>query len=291
MLCKERMTSNHRQVVLVVSGEEFCTTNTVLEKSSWLLNPKIAASVVSNEFVTRDEEASTTPVRVSLNEHGIDLDPEFFRICLNFVRYQSLVCNEDENLDGVLLTAKQLKLSDLVRVIEKKMEDNKRSTEDLRRRQLLNMFNFTGWLHAETLKEVNYNCRPVQASEVDFSGLDLSFVQAPGEAFTGMNRSNFRKANFSNCRLYGANFRGADLSYASLRGADLRKADFRDTILVGADLCECQVEHANFIGCSFDGAKMDKLIGVERSTLHAAMHSKLNERPLATQKKWYSPWT
>ncbi|EME31423.1 BTB/POZ domain-containing protein KCTD9 [Galdieria sulphuraria] len=285
------MTTTNRQVVLIVSGQEFCTTNTVLEKSSWLLNPKTASTLVSNEFVTREDEASNTPVRVCLNQLGLDLDPEFFRVCLNFVRYQCLVCSEEENLDGVLLTAKQLKLFDLVRVIEKKREDNRKSAEDVRRRQLLNMFNFTGWLHAETLKEVNYNCRPVQASEVDFSGLDLSFVQAPGEAFTGMNRSNFRKANFSNCRLYGANFRGADLSYACLRNADLRKADFRDTILVGADLCGCQVEHANFIGCSFDGAKMEKLVGVERSTIHAAMHSKLNEKPLATQKKWYTPWT
>lgn len=124
-------------------------------------------------------------------------------------------------------------------------------------------------------------------------------------------RSNFRKANFSNCRLYGANFRGADLSHACLRNADLRKvgwwiwnewmktssffcfyqADFRDAILVGADLCGCQVEHANFIGCTFDGAKMERLVGVGRSTLDAAMHSKLNEKSAAAQKKWYSPWT
>lgn len=57
------------------------------------------------------------------------------------------------------------------------LQEEKKSAEDLRRRQLVNIFNFAGWLHAETLKEVNYNCHPVQAAEVDFSGLDLSFVQ------------------------------------------------------------------------------------------------------------------
>lgn len=280
----------NRQVVLVVSGQEFWTTYTVLESTNWLLNPKTAENVVRSEFSTSaDESSATSPLRVSLYALGLDLDPDLFRICLNFVRYHSLVCSETQNLEGVLLTAKQLKLYDLVQVIERKKEEEKKSAEDLRRRQLVNIFNFAGWLHAETLKEVNYNCHPVQAAEVDFSGLDLSFVQAPGEAFIGV-RSNFRKANFSNCRLYGANFRGADLSHACLRNADLRKADFRDAILVGADLCGCQVEHANFIGCTFDGAKMERLVGVGRSTLDAAMHSKLNEKSAAAQKKWYSPW-
>eukprot|EP00871_Galdieria_phlegrea_P001977 jgi/Galph1/2780/GphlegSOOS_G1483.1 len=273
--------SNKRPVNIIVSGQEFRTTIAVLEKSSWVLHPRTLKTSIPEFSTDANEGTSSSQLVISLEKLGIDCDPQFFRVVLNFVRFQGVLCLDGECLTGVLETAKQLKMADLVRLIENKIEDEKKSAEDLRRRQLLNIFNFT---------DVNYNCRPVQAAEVDFSGLDLSFVQAPGEAFSGMNRSNFRRANFSNCRLYGANFRGADLSYACLRNADLRKADFRDAILVNADLYGCQVEHANFIGCNFEGAIIDKLVGAERSTLHAAIHSKMNEKTAASQKKWYSPW-
>jgi hypothetical protein len=82
----------NRQVVLVVSGQEFWTTYTVLESTNWLLNPKTAENVVRSEFSTSaDESSATSPLRVSLYALGLDLDPDLFRVGYHFFGVSSTI--------------------------------------------------------------------------------------------------------------------------------------------------------------------------------------------------------
>jgi uncharacterized protein YjbI with pentapeptide repeats len=110
--------------------------------------------------------------------------------------------------------------------------------------------------------------------DAEFSGLDLSEVQARGSIFircrfvdcllyrvyfnnSSLISANFRGALLSKAEFFGANASGACFDYAKMNQAEfieanLRNATFRNAELIGSIISECDLT-----GAIFDGANIE----------------------------------
>jgi uncharacterized protein YjbI with pentapeptide repeats len=115
------------------------------------------------------------------------------------------------------------------------------------------------------------NLRSASLRRVELNGADL-------------RDANLSEADLSDADLRGADLRGTDLSSADLSGADLRGADLRGANLHGtrlkfADLRDADLrgalvnEKTDFWDCTWDGAKLDKVVAAHLKNARGAGRS------------------
>jgi Pentapeptide repeats (8 copies) len=137
--------------------------------------------------------------------------------------------------------------------------------------EVVKMLELKNQVRAVSAKPPNFDLSNDELYEVNFTGMDLSWVNAymvgidlRGAVLEQVTLNKLDDLEYSHLQcadLKSANLRGADLEDANLAGADLEGAHLQRANLTGADLQGAYVQGANFSGARHSQAELTTMYG------------------------------
>ncbi|CAD5112514.1 DgyrCDS1727 [Dimorphilus gyrociliatus] len=285
---QETTKADNDWITLNVGGVKFMTTRTTLASRE-------PESMFGCMF-QHDRPFTWKSTTDDSNAFLIDRSPKYFEPILNYLRHGQLIFDDGLSIEGVLEEARFYNIVSLVEILEKKVQEERKTefqiTRELFCKRLLATqsnvelrcqgMNFEGCdLSRLDLKRINFRYANLKNSNLeganfafcDMERANLSGAQLDGAALMGarmlcinlegacMRGCNLEEPNGQRTNLEGANLKGVNLSGSSLAGANLRvaklkKADLRNCDLRGAVLAGADLESCDLSGCDLQEANL-----------------------------------